>query len=86
MPIEPVEARQLDRAAARRLQARTAAGATLTGMGLGLGGLVGLTPGLHGQQPPAARPAQHGPDRLTPPRAGPAPITHPPPPAGSVVL
>ncbi len=65
MPIGPVKSRQLDRAAARRSRARTAAGATLTGMGLGLGGLMGLTLALHVQQLAALRQANDVPESFT---------------------
>ena len=53
---------RLDRVAERRQRARTAVGATLTGVGLGLGGLMGLTLALHVQQLAALRRANDVPD------------------------
>jgi hypothetical protein len=56
---------RLDRVGERRRRARTAAGATLTGLGLGFGGLMGLTLALHVQQLAALRKANDVPDGFT---------------------
>lgn len=61
---------RLDRVAERRVRARTAAGATLTGLGLGLGGLMGLTLALHGQQIAALRRANDVPEGFIYPTSG----------------
>ena len=56
---------RLDRVGERRRRAQTAAGATLTGLGLGFGGLMGLTLALHVQQLAALRKANDVPDGFT---------------------
>ena len=63
-PLEGATLR-LDRVGERRRRARTAAGATLTGLGLGFGGLMGLTLALHVQQLAALRRANDVPDGFT---------------------
>ena len=61
--VEP-SSRQLD-LAARKLRARTIAGATLTGMGLGFAGLTGLTITVHALQVAALRRANAVPEGYT---------------------
>lgn len=62
--VEPSSSRQLD-LVARKLRARTIAGATLTGMGLGFAGLTGLTITVHALQVAALRRANAVPDGYT---------------------
>jgi len=64
LPVRRTSPRR-DRVEERRRQARIAAGATLTGAGLGLGGLMGLTLALHVQQLAALRRANDVPDGFT---------------------
>ena len=59
--IEPASPRRLD-LAERKLRARTIAGATFTGMGLGFAGLMGLTLAVHAQQIAALQRANDVPD------------------------
>lgn len=63
--IEPAKPRYIDVSRERKVRARTVAGATLTGMGLGFAGLMGLTLAVHAQQTAALRRANDVPDSYT---------------------